>query len=87
MNIFENSFDPSFRVYPNPTKGNITIELGAVFDNIHVTLSNPSGQVISDAYYTSSDILDIKIEGYKGIYFLNIQTMNGKQAIVKVIKN
>tara|TARA_B100000809_G_scaffold265039_1_gene322600 strand:+ start:1016 stop:2284 length:1269 start_codon:yes stop_codon:yes gene_type:complete len=74
-------------LYPNPTNGIVTIDLGAVKQDIKTTLTNSLGQVILIEDYTSANFINLDIDAPKGIYFLQIETSEGESKILKVLKN
>ena len=85
VSIQKNSFTSKLTVYPNPTSGNLSIDLGAEYKGIKVTLKNALGQEISTQSFASASLLPLQINGAKGIYFIEIKTAN-HTALIKVIK-
>ena len=81
-----NEYDLSnLLLYPNPTTGSITIDLGEIKQGIQATLTNSLGQVISKEQF-ETDIININIDSPSGIYFLKIETVDGETKTVKIIK-
>jgi hypothetical protein len=80
------SFGSDIAVYPNPTKGEITLDMGAVYQTIYVRLYNISGQLVSLKEYKSKRKIDFQINGDKGAYFLHVSSDKGEQARIKVMK-
>lgn len=76
---------PDFQIYPNPTKGNLTIDLGSTYQDIKLTFYNSIGQVISSIQYPHSHFIHFNIEYSKGIYFLQIEAMETIYTI-KIVK-
>jgi len=78
----------ALNAYPNPTSGEISINLGEIFQNVTMTTSNILGQTIDiQTFNTISKIDNYYIKGNAGTYFINIQTESGKRASLKIIKN
>ena len=73
-------------LYPNPTKGEVGIELAENFATVQLTIKNIIGQKISSKKYENIDKVNTIIEGEKGIYFVQISTNDGRQTTIKVIK-
>ncbi|NQZ38266.1 MAG: T9SS type A sorting domain-containing protein [Crocinitomicaceae bacterium] len=73
-------------VYPNPTSGNVTIDLGKEYVNVDITLMDITGKVVSTSSYSATDKVLVNIEGTAGVYFLNIQSED-KGITVKLLKN
>jgi alpha-tubulin suppressor-like RCC1 family protein len=77
----------NFSAYPNPTSGELTIQLGDfVYSEVTVVVRNSIGQETMRKNYTSINKLDLIIQGAPGIYFVEIRT-GDKRAVLKVIKN
>ena len=68
-----------FTVYPNPSKGKITVSMNGYVGTVHFTLYNLQGQEIwkkgSISLYTPQQ-LDIS-DKPRGIYLLKVETSNG----------
>jgi hypothetical protein len=82
VGIDEYSFT-NLSLYPNPTDGNITIDLGEVKRGVKTTLTNSLGQIILSEDYNSTNF--INIDALKGIYFLQIES-DGEVITKKIIK-
>ena len=76
-----NNFDHKLTVYPNPTPGNFSIDLGSVHESSIVTITDISGKLIETKTITQSQVLNLSIEEPVGIYFVSIQTGNRKATI------
>lgn len=86
LGIVENEFKESLLIYPNPSNGNLYLDLGENYSFVQVNVKNQIGQTISEYHYNSSNKININIEGSAGIYFLEVIS-NNEKAIVKVLKN
>ena len=84
VGIDENASTP-FNIYPNPTTGNISINLGKVQSKISATLTNYLGQVIFTKNYPSTDLINLEINGPSGMYFLRLES-DGKVITKKIVK-
>ena len=82
----EKKYLSNLSIYPNPTKGSINIELGAILRDVKATLTNGLGQVIFTKEYTSTDFIRLDIDAPNGIYFLQLQTESGEVITKKIIK-
>ncbi|MDE0772435.1 MAG: T9SS type A sorting domain-containing protein [Salibacteraceae bacterium] len=74
-----------FLVYPNPTNGSFTIDLGGNNEAITVTLTDLSGRIIQVQNFIESSKLDLKIEEPAGVYLLMVE-LEGKKAVMRLIK-
>jgi hypothetical protein len=69
-------------IYPNPTKGNLTIDVTKDIANIHI--NNLFGQTIqSNIKKNTIDISSLT----KGVYILTVEFTNGNTITKKIIKN
>jgi hypothetical protein len=73
---------PVLKVWPNPTSGEITIDLGMMNDKLDVTVMDLSGKQISSERFHDTAAVKINLKGDPGIYFVKV----GEQ-LLKVIKN
>jgi len=73
-------------VYPNPTSGKITIDLGKTYKAVNVKVRNTFGQVVLTKSFEITNKLNFEIEGAKGVYFVEIWTSEGNVAQMKVVK-
>ncbi len=85
VGLNDHIFKASINIYPNPTNGNIAVDLGDYFQNTTLKLVGLDGKVLKVKKYTNSRLVDFNIEAPSGIYFLNIHTKD-KQATFKIIK-
>jgi len=72
-------------VYPNPTNGNVTIELGD-FTNVSVKVTNLIGEVIYEDHKISNSTYNLYIEEAAGLYFVEISNENNKEVIKLLVE-
>ena len=77
--------EKNVNVYPNPTTGKITLNLEEKI-NIKATLMNSLGQTVFTNNYTSTNTIQLEIDGPKGIYFLQLESENGAIITKKILK-
>ncbi|MBK7966137.1 MAG: T9SS type A sorting domain-containing protein [Bacteroidetes bacterium] len=85
VGILENSFGNAIKVYPNPTIGKLSIDLGGLYPSILVIVNNELGQETLKKMYMNRNMIELTIDGEKGIYFVHVYA-ESKSAILKVIK-
>ncbi len=85
VDINEYNFN-NLSLYPNPTTGNITIDLGNSKHNVKAILTNSLGQVILTQQFVSPVFINIDIEAPSGIYFLQLITPVGESKTIKILK-
>ena len=81
----KNSFGSAFRAYPNPTPGELNIDLGAVHPTVEVTVRNALGQVVMHQSFSDIKTLQLSIPGEAGLYMVEV-TSQSKIALLKVMK-
>lgn len=86
VGISDNKPFEQIRYYPNPSSGNVTIELGMFVEDVTVQVHNIIGQTLQTHKYQSANKMDISIDGANGIYFVHLITKKGESMVLKVIK-
>ena len=87
LSSIQNTLPNDLTMYPNPTDGNITIDLRKTNSAINVRLTNIIGQVIWTKKFYNASLLEFKIEQPSGPYFIEITNEKGEKAHLKVLKN
>lgn len=75
----------SIVIYPNPTTGKVTVDLGTVqVESLRVM--STSGQLI-DVHQIDAlqQTIDLQISGEKGMYFIEMHLVNGQTTVHKII--
>lgn len=83
--IFENRFENTLRIYPNPTKDALNIELDTRYDEVHVLIKNVLGQLVLKKSYDNVNRFQLSIPGDVGIYFMEVNYDHSK-VVKKVLK-
>lgn len=86
VGIMENDFGKILFVYPNPTSGNITIDLGSSYQSVEAQIMNSAGQLIQTTVFSTTQKLNMAIKGPPGFYYLEIIATGQKRAVIKVLK-
>ena len=89
-NLSTNQYNAfSFKLYPNPTNGNLTIDLSSKFNKVeHISLFNIQGQKITSILKPSEQVLNLSTENYsKGIYFIEVILNDTSKSVKKLIVN
>jgi len=86
--IIKNELDDLVTIYPNPTSEFLSIELGKRYEEIKIDILNSKGQKIIEREFKSMELINIKINGPKGIYFVNISVKrpDNKKGTFKIMK-
>ena len=85
VGIIENSFGNNLLVYPNPTNGYFSIDLGAIYSNSQVIITDMSGKLIDSKNIPQSQVLNLSIKEPTGIYIVSIQA-GDKKAVIRLVK-
>ncbi len=85
LNITESALEIG-TLYPNPTNGNFTIDLGKEYSDVTVQIYNILGQIISSEKYASANSITKEISNAAGVYFVRISTPNEGSNTLRIIK-
>ena len=72
-------------VYPNPTNGNFSIDLGSIYESSAVKIVDISGKLIDSKTITQSQVLNLNIKEPSGLYIVSVQA-GDKKANIRLIK-
>ena len=59
-------------IYPNPTLGNVTIDLVKQQDEVQITLYDMYGKLVYLNNYQDSKLIELNLDAPPGIYYLDI---------------
>jgi hypothetical protein len=85
VGLINNIFESELLIYPNPTDENVSVKLGSYCDNVILIVRSVYGNEIVSQNLQNTDLVNIKIEGAPGIYFLTISCQD-KNATFKILK-
>lgn len=83
--IIESSFGKNLLVYPNPTQGNFTIDLGENHNELTIALTDLQGRLIRSDIFENQRLLNFRLEEPAGIYLMTLES-GGEKAIVRLIR-
>lgn len=86
VGIKDNNQTNLISVYPNPTKGNVTVDLEKTYQNIEVEIFSPYGQFIRHKTLKNTSEIDLTINQTPGVYFIRITTDEARSKVIKVVK-
>ena len=86
IGLGENNFEPSILIYPNPSLGNFRIKLLDDGYVLSVTITNALGQEISTKSFSQLDEVEVVINGASGIYYVEVETTQGRKAQRRILK-
>ena len=86
VGILQNNFNTEFKLYPNPTNGLLTIDMGNVYNEVKIQVKNDLGQTILSKEINHNNLILLNLNNQdNGVYFIHINS-NNKVAVIKVIK-
>jgi hypothetical protein len=86
LGIIENGFGKDLLLYPNPTSGHFSIDLGGIFENITINITDLSGRLIQTKTYDHRQLINLKLEESAGVYILSIESTDKKRSFI-LMKN
>ncbi len=86
IGVIENSFKFSPHIFPNPTSGQLNLELDNIQEQITINISSITGRLVSTKKYTSTKKIYFEIIEARGVYMVEIISQDGNHAKLKVIK-
>ncbi|MFT5859847.1 MAG: hypothetical protein ACI865_001953, partial [Flavobacteriaceae bacterium] len=86
IGIIENDFGKDLLVFPNPTDGNFSIDLGANYATVEVTISESKGKLIRSEKFGQQQVIKLSINEPNGVYLLTVLA-GDKKAVIRLVKN
>ena len=86
VGIIATDIEEAIQVYPNPTRGRITLDLGATHDWFKVTVKSLSGEVVLKERFRLLQKASLQWEGSPGFYLVEVSTSEEEHAYLKVIR-
>ena len=81
----EQDLEIDVAVYPNPTNGSFSVELGQNFNLVSATIKDVLGITVQREKYQNVSLFNFELNEPKGIYLLMLE-MENKKFMVKIIK-
>lgn len=85
VGIIENDFGEGFRVFPNPTDGDFSIDLGGIYAKAYVLISDINGRLIRSNTFGQEQVLNVPLKEPNGVYLISILA-GDKRAVIRLIK-
>jgi hypothetical protein len=85
IGIIENNFGKAFQLYPNPTDGELSIDLGSTYSEVSVTLTDMNGKLIQSRTYKNHKLLNLRLEVPAGNYLMTIES-GQKKTMIRLVK-
>ena len=85
LGIISNTLETNPIIYPNPTQGNFSIDLGASYPTMKLTIVDLNGKIIKTNNYSNSELIDLNLNVVTGIYIINLESED-KKAVIRLLK-
>ena len=85
VGISESDFGGELSLYPNPTRGNVSINLGQEYDDVLLNLYSIEGKLLESQQLNQTQRFDYLLTQATGMYLLSI-TADDKTAVIRVVK-
>lgn len=73
-------------IYPNPTNSSFIVDLGKVYKDIKISITNTLGQQIINKEYSNTKNININLSSDSGVYFMTITDGEGLLKTKRIIK-
>ena len=73
-------------VFPNPTNGEVTLDLGKQYNDINVEVFDITGKLVAANAYSRKEKVSLTITGETGVYLIRVTLDNSPSSIIRVIK-
>ena len=87
MNLTSIENKDEIQVYPNPTTGRFTIDLGALTEEVNLSIYNLHGQLLEDQNFYHQKQISLRLDFPPAVYLLKIRKGAAAAKILKLIKN
>jgi hypothetical protein len=71
-------------VFPNPTTGQVTLELGSSQSPVMITVRNAMGQTVQQTFLNGNNNTAFVLEGEPGIYFVEVKSGDNRGQLIVV---
>jgi uncharacterized repeat protein (TIGR03803 family) len=85
-NLSPNPSESGITLYPNPTNGRFTIDLGRVYMDATITITELDGSLIQKKQMEEAQQIEINLNAPAGIYLLTITTAK-ENIVFRILKN
>ena len=79
------NFSKDIAIYPNPTKGNFSVDLDKTYNSVLITITDLTGRLIESKEYNATKLLNLKINEPAGLYLMSIESGDQK-AVIRLVK-
>ena len=73
-------------LFPNPSNGHFTIDLGEFFRKVKISITDLNGKIIQTNEYFDAQVVHLEIEEAAAVYYVIVETGNRRE-VLKLIKD
>ncbi|MEZ4847405.1 MAG: T9SS type A sorting domain-containing protein [Bacteroidia bacterium] len=85
VGIVNQIFANQVKIYPNPTQGKFTIDMGEIYEKVNVEVSDLRGKRVFTQVVSNEKMIDVMLDEPAGVYLLKVE-INGKRGVFKIVK-
>jgi len=85
LGVISNTLETNPIIYPNPTQGNFSIDLGANYPTMKLTVIDLNGKTIKTYNYSNSELINLNLNIVPGVYIINLESED-KKAVIRLLK-
>lgn len=85
LGFIENDFGKGCVIYPNPTDGEFSIDLGEEYRSVNISISDLTGKLIESTDFEEGQVFNLKLDEAAGVYLLKIES-EGRRALIRLVK-
>lgn len=86
IGIAENEINNVIDVFPSPTTGEVTLDLGTPYQSISAEIYSVNGQLIAVESFESASEITLNIEGVEGLYIVKVTADDDYSASARILK-
>jgi ELWxxDGT repeat protein len=83
--MIDNNFDGNIILYPNPTDGPLTLDLGMEYPSVVLTIIGPDGKTVQEDRLKQARVTTLNMPDVAGIYILTV-TSGKDRAVFRVVR-
>ena len=85
VGIIHNEIGAELLLYPNPTDGNFSLDLGSIQTAVTITIMDINSRLILSNSYKDRQLLSLKLEEPAGVYMVIVESGENK-AVIRLVK-
>ena len=85
VGIVNQIFANQVKIYPNPTQGKFTIDMGEIYEKVNVEVSDLRGKRVFTQVVSNERLVNVPLDQPAGVYLLKVE-VNGKRGVFKIVK-